>query len=128
MGTRGLLSRLASGAPPGRNPPGDVASIVEHLRYLLNTRRGEAVTVPDYGLEDLADIAEAFPDAAGIWKKSIQETIERYEPRLTKVRVRHIPSDDALSVAFEISARLVSDQKAIRLQTQADPKGVFDVW
>lgn len=128
MGARGLLARIANGTRTGRNPTGDIESIIEHLRALLNSRRGDAVTVPDYGLENLADLAEAFPDAANIWKKSIQETVEKYEPRLTKVRVRHIPSDDVLTISFEISARLASDQKHVCVQTKVDPKGIFDVW
>ena len=128
MGARGLLARIVSGRRLERDPAGDIESIVEHLRALLNTRRGDAVTVPDYGLEDLADLADAFPDATNIWKKSIQETVEKYEPRLTKVRVRHLPSEDTLTIAFEISARLTSDQKSVCVQTKVDPKGRFDVW
>ncbi len=128
MGARGLLARIASGARHERASLNNVDSVIEHLRALLNTRRGDAVTVPDYGLEDLADLAEAFPDAANIWKKSIQETIERYEPRLTRVRVRHIPSENAMTIAFEISAKLVDDHRQVCMQTTVDPKGVFDIW
>lgn len=129
MAGRGLLGRIATGSRPERNPAGDVAAIVEHLRCLLNTRRGDAVTAPDYGLESLSDLLDAFPDAANVWKKSIQETIEKYEPRLTKVRVRPLPSDNPLTICFEISARLASDQKSpVRLQTKVDRKGLIDVW
>ena len=128
MGARGLLARIVSGSRVDCDPASDLEAIVEHLRALLNTRRGDAGTAPDYGLEDLADLADAFPDAANIWKKSIQETVEKYEPRLTKVRVRHIPNEDVFTIAFEISARLASDQKAVCVQTKVDRKGVFDVW
>ena len=112
-----------------RDTATDIESIVEHLRFLLNTRIGEAVTAPDYGIEDLSDLTHAFPEAADIWKRSIRATIEKYEPRLSSVRVRHAETDDPLVVAFEISARLTHGDKRtpLRLQTQVDPKGEFKI-
>ena len=112
-----------------RDTSTDIESIVEHLRHLLNTRIGEAVTVPDYGIEDLSDLTTSFPDATDIWKRSIRATIEKYEPRLTNVRVRHAETDNPLVVAFEISARLShGDKRApLKLQTQVDTKGEFKI-
>ena len=129
MAVRGLMSRMASGRMETRNTSVDVESIVEHLRFLLNTRIGEAVTVPDYGIEDLSDLTTSFPDAADIWKRSIRATIEKYEPRLRNVRVRHSESDNPLIIAFEISARLTHGDKhaPLKLQTHVDPKGEFKI-
>ena len=58
---RGFLSRLGT----GERRPDEVRSIVNHLRVLLNTRVGDAVTVPDYGLADFSEIVHNFPEAIG---------------------------------------------------------------
>jgi type VI secretion system protein len=127
--SRGLLARLSKGDIHGRSSSTDVQGIVEHLRFLLNTRVGEAVTVPDYGIQDLSDLSKLFPEAAEVWEHSIRDTIEKYEPRLTNVRVRHRPTDNPLIIAFTIVARLTAgDGKPIQLETQADHTGHFEIW
>jgi len=121
---------MTAGAGPRGTATSTPTDIVEHLRYLLNTRIGEAPTALGYGVEDLSDLCTQFPDAAEIWRRSIQETIERYEPRLTKVRVRHRPNSDPLIVTFEITAQVVvgEDKSPITLKTQVDSTGIFLVW
>ena len=127
--SRGLLVRLAEGQYGTPTSATDIPSIIEHLRYLLNTRIGEAPTVPDYGIEDLSDLAQMFPEAAETWEKSIRKTIEKYEPRLTDVQVRHQTTDNPMTIAFEIVARLAEGDRntPITFETQTDPTGVFKI-
>lgn len=127
---RGLLKRLHQGEAKSEDWLTDPVSIVEHLQYLLNTRCGEAIISPQYGIEDLSDLRTAFPEAAEVWRISIQQAIEAYEPRLYRVRVKHVPSDDPMVVSFRISARLryASRSQPLTLQTQVDQTGQFDVW
>lgn len=128
-GYRGFFARIAAGATPHKNPLIDVESIVEHLRYLLNTRVGEAATVPDYGIEDLSDLTHLFPEAADNWKLSIRYTIEKYEQRLTQVRVKQRPTGNPLIIGFELTARLTHDtnQRLLTWQTEVDPSGQFEI-
>ena len=127
---RGLLSRMGGAGASSSAPQSDVATIIEHLRFLLNCRRGSAVVAPDYGIDDLSDLATKFPDAIEVWKQSIQNAIETYEPRLTKVSVNHCESSNPLLIRFEISAVLVTkDRKApVQFETQVDSTGTFEVW
>lgn len=128
MATRGLLDRLRAG---GSEPPDDVASIIEHLRVLLNTRKGEAVTVPGFGLVDFSDLVHTFPASVTTLQASIRATILEYEPRLKNVTVRSVPDPDPLVLRFEISAQPVQKNGrsagTLRFHTQVSPGGQFRV-
>ncbi len=114
MSSRGLLSRLATGSRSNDT----VSSVVDHLRDMLNTPKGESVTVPDYGLVDFADVCHTMPEAIGAIQQSIRATILKYEPRLRNVSVRFVPSEDPLQVRFEVVARLADSRRSVvRLRT-----------
>jgi type VI secretion system protein len=125
MDARGLLSRLGD---PGRRSSADpVAAIVEHLRHLLNTRRGDAPTAPGYGVPDFADVVHSFPGAVAVLRQAIRETITEFEPRLKDVAVRHVPDDDALLLRFDISARLAHGNRPFQLRTRLLAGGRIEV-
>lgn len=95
-----------------------------NLRALLNTREGDSPAIPEFGVLDLSDLVHNFPDASQYVQKSIRDTIVRYEPRLRNVRVRAVPSDDPLKLAFEISARVAGDSReTVRVRTEIGPSG-----
>jgi len=124
MSSRGLLSRLATGARQNDT----VSSVVDHLRDMLNTPQGESITVPDYGLVDFADVCHNMPEAIGSIQQSIRATILKYEPRLRNVSVRFVPSDDQLSVRFEVVARLADSRRSVvRLRTAMNTGGHMTV-
>lgn len=101
-----------------------VSSVVDHLRDMLNTRRGESVTVPDYGLIDFSDVCHQMPEAIGAIQQSIRATIIKYEPRLKNVSVRFVPSQDPLTVRFEVVARLADSRRSVvRLRTAMSAGG-----
>lgn len=123
---RALLSRIA-----GREtaPADEVAAIVAHLQVLLNTRRGDAVTVPGFGILDFSDVANEFPAAIPALAKSIRATILEFEPRLKNVTVRHVPDEHALTVRFEIQAQLAAGRTArtLKLATTVRAGGRVEV-
>ena len=124
MSSRGLLSRLESGVRQNDT----VSSVVDHLRDMLNTPQGESVTVPDYGLVDFADVCHNMPEAIGAIQQSIRATILKYEPRLRNVSVRFVPSEDPLSVRFEVVARLADSRRSVvRLRTALNSGGQMTV-
>jgi type VI secretion system protein len=129
MSGRGLLSRIASKRPGGAQPLDEVESIVEHLRALLNTRQGEAPTVPDFGIIDFTDLVHSFPDGIQILQRAIRATVLQYEPRLRNVTVRHIRDDEVLILKFEITAQLAQtgSRGILRFRTSMAPGGKIDV-
>lgn len=128
MGGRGLLSRLQTG---GGSPPDETASILEHLRVLLNTRKGESPTVPGFGLVDFTDLVHAFPSAINTIQSSIRATILEFEPRLRNVTVRHVADSDPLVLKFEVAAQPVQRGPRapglLRFETQVTVGGRFEV-
>jgi len=105
-------------------------SVLRHLQRMLNTRRGNAPTVPDYGVPDLTDLARGFPESAGALQEALRACIEKYEPRLRDVSVQYKESpDDVLSMSFEVTGRLVTrgDEAGVWFLTRVDPEGRIDV-
>lgn len=100
------------------------AEVAEHLAAMLSTRVGSSLTCPDYGMASVADVVHSCPGAIGELLLGIQRTIEKYEPRLARVRVKHIASAPAavLEIRFELSADLVWDgrRSPVMFQTVID--------
>ncbi len=97
-----------------RRLPGDIDELVDavrqHLQQILNSRHGNAQTVPDYGTSDFSDFFRGYDSTHRI-KEEIQHSIEKYEPRLTDVEVSYAPQEDALfTIHFDIVAKLVSEE------------------
>ena len=116
---RTLLERLANPEPPGdRRLALDVnrlkRSVLLHLQKMLNSRQGLAPAEPDYGIPDLNEFMFAYPDSISPMRQAIEQSIEKYEPRLTNVKAEWIPDEDnPLNVRFEITARLVAEEENI---------------
>lgn len=103
-------------------------SIAEHLQTLLNSREGLSATNPDFGLPDLTDIVHMLPDGAHALQNAIRDVILKYEPRLSKVNVRFVPSDDAFVLYFDISGRQSDAAKTpFRVRTKMLPGHRFKV-
>lgn len=126
MGGRALLSRI--GARDTR-PIDSVESIAANLRALLNTRKGDCVTAPDFGILDFADVVHDFPGGIQQLAKSIRATVLQYEPRLRNVAVRHVPDENPLTLRFEITAQVAEGRTArtLRFATTVKPGGRVDV-
>jgi type VI secretion system protein len=129
---RGLLERLADPRPEAtrttrQNETVLVASILDHLGKMLNTRRGNAPVALDYGIPDMADMIHSFPEAIRAMEQAIRTTIEKYEPRLTNIRVRHSGSgeEEVFSLHFDITATISpsASRKAVSFRTQVDSSG-----
>ncbi len=127
MAGRGLLSRLQAGAATELEA---TDSITAHLRVLLNTRKGEAVTAPGFGIVDFTDLVHGFPNSIQTLLQSIRATVLEFEPRLKNVTVRHAPSDNPLILRFEITAQLAEKgaKGTLRFQTQMSSGGQIEVW
>ncbi|MBU8900871.1 type VI secretion system baseplate subunit TssE [Corallococcus sp. H22C18031201] len=131
MGSRGLLSRIAEGNG-ALAPSGDVLeSIAEHLRALLNTRKGESVATPHYGILDLNDIIHSYPSAIPRMTQSIRTAIQEFEPRLKNVVVTYVPDEiDPTALRFDITAQLATRERKgmVRFHSQLSPGGRVELW
>jgi len=132
---RSVLDRLRHPEPESRrtireNTTVLAESVMANLRRLLNSRHGIAPIAADYGIPDLCDVIHDFPDAISWMRKSIKTAIETYEPRLRRVAVKHVTSeDDPLALRFEITAELVTEEEkaSVWIETRIDGSGEVQV-
>src|SRR5262245_20003201 len=104
---RRLLERvLEDGTAAGRlsaaDPDAVLTSIIESLRRILNSGWDDASTDGRYGLPDLRGLVRNMPQSVDGMKEAIKAAIERYEPRLRRVRVKRVEDADAPWIRFEI--------------------------
>ncbi|BBA68973.1 type VI secretion system baseplate subunit TssE [Geobacter sulfurreducens] len=128
-----LLERIRSlERDPSRRGETDrgrlVDSILAHVRRIINTRRGSVPIAPDFGIPDMLDVLQSYPDSVREIERSIRAAIQGFEPRLADVRVAFVPQeDDVLALRFAISARLGSDGGAVCFETLVDTDGKVTV-
>jgi type VI secretion system protein len=131
MAIRGLFARLGQGDLHTSRRADPVEEVTQHLRVLFNTRKGESVSAPGYGIMDFNDIIYTFPSAIERMQMSLRQAIQEYEPRLKNVVVLHVPDElDPISLKFEVSAHLVQrgSRRPIRFFTRLGRNSQVDLW
>lgn len=120
-----LLDRIDRGALRKRSESDAevIESVLDHLRRMLNTRQGHVLVAHDYGMPDFTGFSQA-PDARDAIRQAIRDSIKNYEPRLKKVQVNYIETDQ-LEIRFEIVATLQAESKGlpVTFETRIDPSG-----
>ena len=113
----------------GREDPKRVLdSVVRHLQRLLNTRQGSVQIADDYGIPDVSHLLQHGPQTAFEVEKALQNLIEKFEPRLTNVRVRYVSAiDNRFALSFHVQAKLKMDAKSIVLETLVGADGRIQV-
>ncbi len=86
----------------------DVDSILEHLRNILNSRHGSVMIADNYGMPDLTNFpGENLGASVKELERIMKSTVEKYEPRLTNVRISYDPeSSSGFSLKFGLSAEI----------------------
>ena len=105
-------------------------SVRRQLARLLNSRHGLSEAQPDYGLPALTDLVVGSGDYALAVQKAIQTAIEKYEPRLRRIRVSRVQDDEGgRALAFRVEASLVSRSGEHRVcyETMMSGEGQFNV-
>jgi type VI secretion system protein len=113
---RSLLERIDEPEEQDRRLNADPArlsrSIARHLTRMLNVRQGSVSTLPEYGMPDFNDLVGRFPDGLNLIRRAIRASVERYEPRLSRVAVKHIVNeDDPLNLRFRITASMILEDR-----------------
>lgn len=95
-------------------------SIIDNLTRLFNTRRGSLGHIPDYGLPDITQVYRDLPYSIDGLRAAIKDVVERFEPRLRRVRVEKQEKDKDeeydMRVSFIVTAELLKGQK-VQFQT-----------
>lgn len=128
---RTLLERLRNPDPEGErfaraSSREVIDSILRNLQSILNTSHGNCLTDQRYGLPHISVIRSRMPFSIAGFEAAIRYSLERYEPRLKNLRVRHMPTrDDGLELRFEISGVIQDDEDrtSVRFVTFADTEG-----
>lgn len=128
---RSLLERFRAPEPDAartihENTDRLAKSVLHNLNRLLNSHHGIAPIREDYGIPPIVDVLHSFPDAIAGMRKAIKTTIEKYEPRLRRVNVKHVEvPDDPLALNFEITAELVTEEEkaSVWISTRIDGSG-----
>ncbi|HPM22294.1 MAG TPA: type VI secretion system baseplate subunit TssE [Phycisphaerae bacterium] len=109
---------------------GRMESVRRHITRLLNSRHGMSEAAPDYGLPALADLMAGSDQYVRLVQDAIRATIEKYEPRLRRVRVSQ-QTDEAPrhTLVFRIDAVMVgrSGEHRVWYETALAPSGELRV-
>ena len=92
-----------------------VASIMQYIASIMNTRQGSCELDPEFGIPDFTSSGVSFTkdDIPGI-EKGIAQFIDRCEPRLRNVHVHFTPDEDApLLMNFTLSGELPLDASRV---------------
>lgn len=114
-----LTGTFASGRPVSSVPEDRrlLWSVVSNLNRLFNTRRGAIGHLPDYGLPDMLTVYRDAPRSADELRGAIKDSIETYEPRLRRVRIRRRETDEyTMRLIFVVRAELMNGEK-VRFET-----------
>lgn len=129
-----LLERIRSWkADPARRGRADtrrqIDSVVNHLKKILNTRQGNVPIADDYGIPDLTNFMQNYPDSLEDIEEGIRHSIQTYESRLANVEVTYIhQEEDVLCLRFQITAELKDGSgKSIKIETIVDSDGKINL-
>ncbi|MCA8925078.1 MAG: type VI secretion system baseplate subunit TssE [Planctomycetes bacterium] len=124
-----ILQRLRSDdvAPSAMENTGlMIRSVQANLVRVLNTREGDALIQPTFGMPPPNEIVHAFSGAVARMTKKIRSSIEDFEPRLSDVEIVHLESpDDPLTLKFQVQARLTASSSGswVSFMLRFDPSG-----
>lgn len=112
--------------PGGTGISRAISSILNHLKVMLNTRKGSVLLDPEFGIPDLTNFpSESMESMGEKMATDIQQFIAKYEPRLTKIKVIYESKhEQKLSLRFRLEAVLKEKGSIpITFETWIDPNG-----
>ena len=116
----GFLEKML-GPLPGEvqrhNPRWVGDPVRNHLALLLNTRMGSVPDLPDYGLPDVSTFYTDYPGSLAELRGLVLRVVEKYEPRLSNVRVKLLESDATeFRASFLISGEMDQEGETVAVQ------------
>ena len=130
----GLLDALSGRLPNGErldDIPEELQrrhSILGNLTRLFNTRQGSLLHLPDYGLPDLSDVSRTMPtEDLDALRQAIREAVERFEPRLRRVRVEHETDGGPTSHLLFLLSAEIFDEGRVQFETKIKSDEIVEV-
>lgn len=117
-----LIGRFQNGNTVFDEDPNQqrLQSILDNLTRLFNSRREALAHIPDYGLPDISQVYRDLPYSRDGLRVAIKEAVEKYEPRLRRVRVeKYEKGEDEeydMRESFIVTGELLKGQK-VQFQT-----------
>ncbi len=108
----------------------ETQSIMAHLRKLLNTNKGSVQIDPEYGMPDMMAFSGAgIDEAMEKIQKAIQDVIQKYEKRLSNVKIKIEPDKkDVLTIQFHLEAVLARHSNVpVLLHSFVKPGGKISI-
>jgi type VI secretion system protein len=107
-----------------------IHSVLSHLNYMLNTKRGSVPIDERYGIPDFTNVSSGFTaESIRSLQDAVVETITLFEPRLKKPNIEvRAREDGELILTFQLEGFIDVDDKEIplRLNTTIKPDGRVD--
>lgn len=95
-----------------------IRSIQDNLSRIFNAREGSLPHLEDYGLPDISEIYRKMPHGVTELQSAIKRSVERYEPRLQKIKVTRVTTQPRdLKLIFILSAEQRDTGEQVRFQT-----------
>lgn len=88
-------------------------SVLDNMQRILNSRAGTLAHLPDYGLPDMGQILQGLPATAHGLMRTMQETLTRYEPRLTAVNIQLLPQTQPGHLEYSLDVQLKSGRQVM---------------
>ncbi len=105
-------------------------SIRRHLSAIFNTRHGSTLIAEDIGMPDFTNLSGTFnSETYAELENHLRTVVEKYEPRLTEVRVKSEETEDSFSLTFTLEGkiRLQSGDIPVSFATVIDPEGKIEL-
>ena len=115
-----LRGSFMSGEPVTDGDPRQqrIRSIIDNLTRLFNTRRGSIAHLPDFGLPDISQVYRDLPFSIDGLRAAIKDVVEKYEPRLRRVRVDTMEKDKDDDYDMRVSFIVSGEVKGHKVQFQ----------
>ena len=103
------------------------AIVAESIKSIIETRQGERVMVPDYGIPDFVFSVADFGFAARL-AYFVERQIKNYEPMVSQVKVSAGELNDGAFVAGLAQGRVALSVNYTIVGTNVPRNLVFPVW
>lgn len=105
-----ILNKFRKGRPKGN----ENQDIVEHLRDLLNTKRGYGSYPADLGMDSYVYLGSDRKIILQI-KADIETCFKKYEKRVQQIEVTPVPSDTRFYLSFIIKCKIDNKERSFHI-------------
>jgi type VI secretion system lysozyme-like protein len=89
-----------------------LASIVENLNNILNTKKDFGSILSDMGIRDLNEF-RSRDDIAAMVMEEVKKNIEKYEPRVKLVQIKPETTESSFVLSFKIECIVRQNEESL---------------